>query len=411
MRIALVSVHADPLTEPGTTDTGNQSLHVAGLATALSALGHQVVVYTRRAHPHVPQSERTAAGYEVVRVSAGPAMRLGAEEVLAHAGDFVEFLKLVWKARRPDVVHGHGWLSGIAAVLSARNSDVPVVQTYHSEGAVPQHDQRAHDPDSTKRLAVERLVGHEVAHVVATSSAEARAVLGMGVDRSKLAVVPRGIDLGLFVLGRAPVDRRRPRKIVSVGRLLPRNGFDDLIRALSTTDGAELVIAGGAQGDVGGDAEAKRLRTLARSAGVGDRVSFAGHVPYAELPALLRSADVVACTPRHRSSDGVALEAMACGTAVLATAVGGLVDVVLDGLTGVLVPPGKPGATAKALRALLADGIHRDVLGAAGQDRAHARYSWHRVASDLVRVYSAAAGTRTTAPATARARSARAQAG
>lgn len=412
MRIALISVHADPLTEPGTTDTGNQSLHVAGLATALSALGHQVVVYTRRDDPHVPQRVQTAAGYEVVHVPAGPAMKLGAEEVLAHAGDFVEFLKLVWKARRPDVVHGHGWLSGIAAVLSARNSQVPVVQTYHSEGAVPRQDQRAHDPDSTKRLAVERLVGHEVARVVATCSAEARAVLGMGVDRSKLVVVPRGVDLDLFVPARAPADRHRPRKVVSVGRLLPRNGFDDLIRALSTADGAELVIAGGgAQGDVRGDPEAKRLLVLARSLGVGDRVVFAGHVPYAELPALLRSADVVACTPRHRSSGGVALEAMACGTPVLATAVGSLVDVVLDGLTGVLVPPGKPEVTSKALRALLTDGTHRDVLSAAGHDRAHARYSWHRVASDLVRVYLGAAGTRTTAPAAVGSGSSRARAG
>ncbi|WP_090063602.1 glycosyltransferase [Lentzea flaviverrucosa] len=412
MRIALVSEHADPLTEPGTTDTGRQSLHVAGLASALSALGHQVVVYTRRDHPHVPQRVQTADGYEVVHVPAGPAVRLGSEEVLAHAGDFVEFLKLVWKARRPDVVHGHGWLSGIAAVLSARNSQVPVVQTYHWEGAVPQQDQRAQLPDSTKRLAVERLVGHEAARVVATCSAEARAVLGMGVDRSKLTVVPRGVDLDLFVPGRTPVDRHRPRKIVSVGRLLPRNGFDDLIRALSTTDGAELVIAGGgAQGDMRGDPETKRLLALARSVGVGDRVVFAGHVPYAELPSLLRSADVVACTPRHQSSGGVALEAMACGIPVLATAVGGLVDVVLDGLSGVLVPPGKPEMTAKALRALLTDGTHREVLSAAGHDRAHARYSWDRVASDVVRVYSAAAGTRSAAPAVVASRPARARTG
>lgn len=399
-RIALVSEHASPLAEPGATGAGSRSRHVAGLAAALSALGHKVVVYTRRDHPHVPQRVQTPHGYDVVHVPAGPAVKLGVDEVLAHAGAFVGFLELAWKARRPDVVHAHGWLSGIAAVLSTRSSLVPVVQTYHSVGVAQPQDHRATDPDSAKRQAVERLVGHEAARVVATSSAEARAVLGMGVDRSKLVVVPTGVDLDLFVAARTPVDRHRLRKVVSVGRLLPRKGFDDLIRAVSTVDGVELVIAGGgAQGDVHGDPETKRLLALARSVGVGDRVVFAGHVPYAELPALLRSADVVACTPRHQSSGGVALEAMACGTPVLATAVGGLVDVVVDGLTGVLVPRGKPEATAKALRTLLADGTHRELLSAAGHDRVHARYSWHRVASDLVRAYSVAEGTRRTAPA------------
>jgi D-inositol-3-phosphate glycosyltransferase len=394
-RIALISAQANPLSEPGLAAAGSRSRHVAGLAAALSALGHQVVVYTRRDRPHAPQRVHTPHGYDVVHVPAGPASALGPEEVLAHAGDFVEFLELAWDEGPPDVVHAHGWLSGIAAVLGVRRSRVPVVQTFHSLGAVrPQHH-RASASDSTKRRTVERLVGHEATRVVATSSAEARAVMGMGVDRSKLVVVPTGVDLDLFSAGPQTVGRHPPRRVVAVGRLLPRKGFDDLIRFLPTADGVELVVAGvGAHGNVHDDPETKRLLALARSVGVGDRVVFEGHVPHAALPALLRSADVVACTPRQRSSAGVALEAMACGTPVLATAVGSLVDVVVDGLTGVLVPPDKPQETAKTLRALLADGAHRELLSAAGHDRAHARYSWHRVASDLVRVYSAASAQR-----------------
>ncbi|WP_439664760.1 glycosyltransferase [Lentzea sp. HUAS TT2] len=392
MRIALVSEHSSPLAAPGALDAGSQNLHVAGLATALSTLGHKVVVYTRRAHPHVPQRVQTDDGYEVVHVPAGPAVRMSGDDALAHTGDFVRALKLVWKARRPDVVHAHGWLSGIAAVLGARVSRVPVVQTYHSLDTVPPQQHRANGSVSTKRRAVERLVGHEADRIVATCSAESQTVLGMGVDRSKLSVVPRGVDLDLFTPHSGSAVRVRPRRIVSVGGLLPHKGFEDTLRALSKVDGVELVIAGGgAQGDVRGDPETKRLLMLAGALGVADRVVFAGHVPHAELPALLRSADLMVCAPRQWSSGCAAVEAMACGIPVVATAVGGLTDSVLDGLTGVLVPPGKPDAMAKVLRALLADGTQRELLSAGGYDRAHARYSWQRAASDLVRIYSAVA--------------------
>ncbi|WP_394619619.1 glycosyltransferase [Lentzea sp. JNUCC 0626] len=396
MRIALVSEHSSPLAAPGTLDSGSQNLHVAELATALAALGHKVAVYTRRDDPHVPQRVQTASGYEVVHVNAGPAIRMRGDDVLDHTGDFVQFLKLAWKARRPDVVHAHGWLSGIAAVLSARNTQVPVVQTYHRiSTATPQH-RRLNGSTSTKRMAVERLVGHEAARIVATCQAEARDVLGMGVDKSKLSVVPRGVDLNLFCPPTTLVDRLCARRVVSVGRVMPRKGFEETIRALSTVEGVELVIAGGgAQGDVRDEPETRRLIALAEYLGVASRLVFAGHLPHAELPVLLRSADVVVCAPRQWSSGCAALEAMACGTPVVATSVGGLTDAVVDGVTGVLVPSGKPDGIAKALRGLLADGTQRTLLSAGGQERARARYSWHRCAADLVRIYTAVSGKRT----------------
>lgn len=390
MTIALVSEHASPLAEPGAFDGGSQNLHVAGLSAALSALGHRVVVYTRRDDPHVPQRVRTEDGYDVVHIPVGPTRRITEDEVLAHMGDFVQFLKTAWETHPPDVVHAHGWLSGLMAVLSAQHKQIPVVQTYHTVGTASRHDQRTNEPASTKRLAVERLISHEAAHVVAISSDEAREALRMGIERSKLSVAPRGVDLDLFTPQDASTERKSLRRIVSVGRLLPRKGFEDTIRALSKVEDAGLVIAGGSTaGDVRGDPEARRLLTLAHAMGVSKRVEFTGHVPHTELPALLRSADVVVCAPRHRSSGAVALEAMACGIPVVATAVGGLVDSVLDGLTGVQVPPGKPDAIAKALRSLLADATQRELLSIAGRDRVNARYSWQRIATDLMRKYTA----------------------
>lgn len=390
-RIALVSGHASPLAAPGELQAGSQNLYVAALSGALSQLGHEVIVYTRRDDPREPARSRTRAGYEVVQVRSGPARRIGGDEATIHAGDFARFLSTDWSTNRPDVVHAQGWLSGITAVLGARHNQVPVVQTFHTLGTDVQRHQDGDDSQSMKRLSVERLLGHEVARIVATRSDEADDVLRMGINRSKVSVIPHGVDLKLFTPQGVVAGRNGVRRVVSVGRLLPHQGFDDLIRALSTVDNTELVIAGGSMnGRLRGDVEARRLRALARVRGVADRVTFAGHLRHHELPALLRSADVVACTPWYESFGVSALEAMACGIPVLVTAVGGFVDTVVHDQTGVQVPPRNPGAIAKALRALLPNDTRRQVLGAAGHDRMQARYSWSRIASELTQVYSAA---------------------
>ncbi|NGY62219.1 glycosyltransferase family 1 protein [Lentzea sp. NEAU-D13] len=391
-RIALVSEHASPLTAPGQDHAGSQSLYVADLSAALSGIGHEVVVYTRRDDPRTPARTRVRAGYEVVHVPSGPARRITGDEATAHAGDFARFLSTDWNTNRPDVVHAQGWLSGITAVLGARHSQVPVVQTFHTLGADLQRHQDENDSLAMKRLAVERLLGQEVARIVATCSGEAEDVLKMGISRAKLSVIPHGVDLNLFTPQGVVAKRNGVRRIVSVGRLLPHQGFDDLIRALTSLEDAELVIVGGGSvnGRLRGDTEARRLRALARVRGVAHRVTLAGHLRHHELPALLRSADVVACTPWYESFGVAALEAMACGVPVVATSVGGFVDTVVNGQTGIQVPPRNPGAIAKALRTLLPNDTRRELLGAAGHDRMHARYSWHRIVSELMQVYTAA---------------------
>ncbi|MFJ8962349.1 glycosyltransferase [Lentzea sp. NPDC102401] len=376
-RIALVSEHASPLTAAGQLDAGSQNVYVAALSAALCGLGHEVVVYTRRTAPRAPNRVRTQAGYEVVHVRSGPSRKLAEDESTARVTDFARFLSADWNTKRPDVVHAQGWLSGITAVLGARTRQVPVVQTFHTLGS------------ADRSLAVERLLGQEVARVVATHSDEADGVLRMGICGSKVSVIPHGVDLKLFTPHGATAPRDRARRVVTVGQLVPHQGFDDLIRALSTVEDTELVIAGGsANGRLRGAPEARRLRTLARSLGVADRVVFTGHLRQNELPALLRSADVVACTPWHDSFGVNAIEAMACGVPVVVTAVGGLVDAVVDEETGVRVPSQDPRAISQALTTLLRNATRRKTLGAAGRERIRARYSWERVAADLVRVYA-----------------------
>jgi glycosyltransferase involved in cell wall biosynthesis len=182
--------------------------------------------------------------------------------------------------------------------------------------------------------------------------------------------------------------RRLPHRLVTVGRLVPRKGFDIAITALAQLPDTELVIAGGPErGRLSQDPEVKRLRELADRLGVGDRVRWPGQVSREDMPALLRSADAVVCTPWYEPFGIVPLEAMACGVPVVAAAVGGLTDTVVDGVTGLLVRPHQPKELAARVRRLLDDPALGHAYGTAGHDRAVARYSWDRVAADTLRAY------------------------
>ncbi|HTY27360.1 MAG TPA: glycosyltransferase, partial [Mycobacterium sp.] len=177
-------------------------------------------------------------------------------------------------------------------------------------------------------------------------------------------------------------------RIVAGGKLLPRKGFDTMVEALSAIPDAEYVIVGGPDAArLSSQPEVQRLRTLASEVGVADRVKFAGAVARADMPAVLRSADVVTCTSCYEPFGRVPLEAMACGVAVVASAVGGMLDTVVHDVTGRLVPPGKPRELAETVSKVLRDSFLRRSFGLVGRDRACARYPWDRIAADTVRIY------------------------
>ncbi|QQQ78570.1 glycosyltransferase [Saccharothrix sp. 6-C] len=387
MRIAMVSEHAGPLAALGGVDAGGQNVHVAALSEALSALGHDVVVHTRRDDPGLPERVRTEQGYDVVHVPAGPAHPVPKDELLPHMGDFARFLEQQWQEERPDVVHAHFWMSGLASVLAARKVGVPVVQTYHALGTVKRRHQGADDTSPPQRIGIERMIGREADRIAATCDDEVVELMRMGVRRSRISVVPCGVDPTRFRPEGPALRRRLPHRVVSVGRLVPRKGFQDLITALRSLPDTELVIAGGPV-DVESDPEARRLAAHAERLGVRHRLCLAGQVSRDAMPALLRSADAVACVPWYEPFGIVPLEAMACGVPVVASAVGGLIDTVVDGVTGVLVPPRDPSALARALHSLLADQARREACGLAGLDRVGVRYTWSRIAEDTERVYA-----------------------
>ncbi|MCX2946960.1 glycosyltransferase [Lentzea sp. NEAU-D7] len=369
MRIALVGSHTGEM--PHRTGT-------AGFARALTQQGHEIVVYARRDAANVGDREHTEDGYEVVHVPFGPARPMPEAAVWDHTDDFARFLRREWVRAKPDIAHSDGSVAGLAALLAAREHGVPVVHTHH-------------EPDSEhERIA--RLICRHAAHVAVTSSDQVHGLCLAGVPRSRISVSPAGVDLdgrglpGVTERGSGPV------RVLGLGGLLPGHGFDTVVAAMADLRNAALVVAAPVETvDRNTGLEARRLRHLAVRLGVQGRVSVTGTANRAEVTALLRSAHVVVTAPRRDPAGVVALEAMARGLPVVASAVGALADVVVDKITGRLVPPGDVRALTLALRELVADRSRRDALGLAGADRVRARYGWDRVARDAVLVYQRAA--------------------
>ncbi|MGW5418441.1 glycosyltransferase [Actinomadura geliboluensis] len=394
----MISEHASPLAADGGlggADGGGQNVFVAELAAELGRQGHYVTVYTRRDAPAPPDRVRLAPGVAVEHVPAGPPERIAKDELLPWMRDFGTYLERRWAADPPDVAHAHFWMSGLAAVQAAQAPGarrVPVVQTYHALGTVKRRHQGAADTSPASRVRLERAVGRAAEAVIATCSDEVAELAAMGVPRDRVRVVPCGVDLGLFTPGGPRGGDAGPHRVVVLSRLVERKGVDTAIRALAHLPGTVLAVAGGPpRGGLDGDPEVRRLRSVARDAGVADRVEFLGRLGRAEVPPLLRSADLVAALPWYEPFGMVPLEAMACGVPVVASAVGGHLDTVVDGVTGTLVPPRDPEAAAAAVRALLDDPARRAAMGFAAGDRARARYSWARVAADTAEVYRHAA--------------------
>ncbi|HEX9343329.1 MAG TPA: glycosyltransferase [Actinomycetota bacterium] len=396
MRVAMVSEHASPLAVLGGEDAGGQNVHVAALSTALAERGVEVVIHTRRDDPSLPDrvamptaTVKGAASVTVEHVDAGPPEPLPKDELLPHMEAFGAELRRAWSAEPADLVHAHFWMSGMAALAAARPLGIPVVQTFHALGVVKRRHQGDRDTSPPSRIREETAIARGADRIVATCSDEVFELIRLGAELQRVSVVPCGVDLGLFRPdGPAePRDPDRPRLVV-VSRLVERKGIGNVITALAELPSAELVIAGGPAAErLDRDPEARRLRALAEELGVADRVDFRGQMGHEQLPPLLRSADAVVCVPWYEPFGIVPLEAMACGAPVVASAVGGLVDSVVDGATGLHVPPRRPDLIAAALAELLADPARRAAFGRAGARRVSRRYGWGRIAGRTLDAY------------------------
>ena len=353
--------------------------HAADISAALTRAGHEVTVYTRRDRTNVPAVVDDSAGYRITHLPVGARKSVSDSQFLHYMGEFGRALVNEWSTQPPDVVHAHYWKTGIAAHLAARSVSVPMVQTFHSLG------KRAHELADTnpERVQFERLIARDADRVLATTTTGLTELARMGVPRSRTTVVPYGVDLDSFPVGGPTSRRTRSHRIVAIGSMLSRTGFDAVIAAMPLLSDTELVIVGGP----GERSEANRLLSVARSRRVDDRVDISLRASRDELAALLRSADVVVCLPGQDAFGGGALEAMACAKPVVAREGDGFDDVVVDEVTGWLVAGDTPTALARTLRTALNETHLSTAAGLCGRDRVQSRYSWDRVAVDTCRVY------------------------
>jgi D-inositol-3-phosphate glycosyltransferase len=406
-RIATISLHTSPLDQPGTGDAGGLNVYVVEVSKRLAERGIEVEIFTRAVCRDTPPTVELVPGVLVRNVVAGPFEELDKN---ALPGQICEFTFEVLRAEaayapgRYDLLHAHYWLSGQVAAVAAERWGVPLVQSMHTLGKVKNLALAFGDcAEPAERIQGEISVVLAADRLVANTAEEARQLIDLyGADPWRVETVNPGVDLSVFQpLSSVVAVRRRlglPADAVVLafaGRIQPLKGPDVVLRAAaallrlrpSLADRLVVVIVGGPSGsEVGAPG---RLAGLAASLGISSCMRFEAPCPQAELADWYRAADVV-LVPSHSESFGlVALEAQACGTPVVAAAVGGLRTAVRDSVSGVLVDGHDPEVWARVLADLLASPGRLASLSRGAREHA-AAFNWPATAERLVEVYTGA---------------------
>jgi glycosyltransferase involved in cell wall biosynthesis len=397
MKIALVAQHATPLHPRTGSGPDSDDIGLSELTRRLATHGHQVTVFAQKNQPDLPDQADLHEGVQVKHINAGASSGTGGDRddvsLLEQVPAFSGPLRSNWEHDRPDVVHALRWTSGLAALAAARDLDIPVVQEFSSLGVTERRDRVKADGAAAARIRLEPAIGRSAAAVVATHSAEASDLASLGVHRSSIRVVPWGVDTDTFTPEGPVAERHGRARLLTAADLNQRAPLETLLRALTKVPGAELLIVGGPDRDeLPGNSAYASLAAFAGALDVSDRVIFTGRVEYNAMPALLRSADLVVSTCQYEPSGTTSLQAMACGTPVIAPAAAGHVDAVVDGTTGILIPPDRPALLAQRIRQLLAHPMLLEAYGVAAADRAKSRYSWDRIAGETLAVYDKVIG-------------------
>lgn len=387
----MLSFHTSPLAQPGVGDSGGMNVYVRELVTGLAHAGVEVTTYTREWRSGLPREVLVEPNHRVVHVPAGR-FDLPKEELESVVPDFTDFvLDEMHRGQAAEVVHANYWLSGIAGHSIKHELEIPLVTTFHTLARVKAE---GGDPEPERRERAEaEIIGCADAICVSCDEEEEQFRRLYGNPPGRIEIVAPGVEHAFFT----PGDKRGARRalgmgdgpvLLFVGRIQPLKGVDVAVQALAALDrpDASLYIVGGASGSQG-DTEVTRVRTLVQSLGLETQVHFVEPQAHHILSTYYRAADAVWVPSRSESFGLVALEAAACGTPVVASAVGGLLSLVDHGSTGFLVPDRDPEMFARYTAGLLGDGAAAEAMGVAAAARGR-RYTWSFAAARLRRLYT-----------------------
>ncbi len=408
LRIAMLSVHTCPLATLGGKETGGMNVYVRDLSRELLHRGHRVDVYTRSQDSSIPRIHNTLGpSGRVIHVPAGPEHPYDKQLVYDHLPEFVDGVLAQAQADgiRYDVLHSHYWLSGAVARDLQAHWNTPIVHMFHTLGKMKNAvAQRPEELEATRRIEAEaEIVQFADAVVAATPVEEEQLVRLYDADPARIHIISPGVDTERF----HPIPKVTAKEHISlcpdhciilfVGRIEPLKGIDNLLRAIARVTEKRPKLCGGHQGlcvpIIGGDPdriheedEMVRLQELREALSIGDIVTFLGAKDQDTLQYYYSAAEMVVMPSDYESFGMVALEAMACGTPVIASDVGGLAHLVKEGRTGYRVPARDPEALANKITRLLADEGLRRRIGQRATCWAES-YAWPRVADKIEALY------------------------
>ena len=399
-RIAIISYHTSPLAPLGGAETGGLNVYVRELASELAERGHHVDVFTRRTDSTSPGTLPISDGGSplgrVVQIAAGPQRYEEKNTLPEYVDEFADGVAdfVAAEGTKYDIIHSHYWLSGLAAEQLKARWDVPHIVMFHTLGEVKARS-RVSESEPEPRIAAETDIARSADRIVVASKDEQQLLARYyGADVGRISVVPCGVNLGLF----QPIEKEEARRqlglreddkiLLFVGRIEPLKGVDILLGAaaqLESESDCFVLIVGG--DDSTRDGEMEHLRDLASQLGIAERVSFMGAVDHERLPLFYNAADVCVVPSFYESFGLVALEAMACGTPVVASRVGGLSVAVRDSETGYLIPWRCPEPFAERLELLLGNEELRNRFGQAAREEVE-RFRWGNVAEAVLGLYA-----------------------
>ncbi|MEX6689785.1 glycosyltransferase family 1 protein [Danxiaibacter flavus] len=394
-RLAFISDHASPLALLGGVDAGGQNVYVAELAKQLTSLDYEVDIYTRKDNISQQEIVEWQPGIRVIHIKAGPEAYVEKEQLLPHMNEFTHNMVSFIKRNDEDymLIHANFFMSGWVASALKKELNIPYVITFHALGLVRKMHQKEMDKFPENRADIEKFICRDADHIIAECPQDKDDLVTLyKADPKKISIIPCGFNTSEF----HPINKLHARKflhlepsekiILQLGRMVPRKGIDNVIRALGLLSNSiysvKLVIVGGEGEDVvfTNSPERKRLQQIADEAGISANVVFAGRKNRDVLKYYYAAADIFITTPWYEPFGITPLEAMACGTPVIGSAVGGIKHTVKDGHTGFLVPPNDAKALAEKMELLLNDSLLLESMSYNAIKRVNKRFTWTQVA-------------------------------